>query len=252
MIHYVCVATESILYLPYLKQLLPELVVLGMGMKWRGFIMKYELIIEYLESLKDDDIICFVDAYDVLPTKNIIKLERKFIKFSKKHPNVKMIVGGGVTQNSIQEFFNDVVFDNSKINSGTYIGYVKNIKHILLFILQQNNIQDDQVELIKYAKQNPNDIYCDIKHNFFYVISTPLQQIKLNNKKCSFIHANGNGCLENFLLQHHNIQIDTSVTFNNYIIHFYKIIKKFYIYKTSITQKLVESISSTIINISKS
>ena len=35
MIHYVCVATESKLYFPYLKQLIPELVVLVMNMKWK-------------------------------------------------------------------------------------------------------------------------------------------------------------------------------------------------------------------------
>lgn len=73
MIHYVCVATKSKLYFPYLKQLLPELTVLGMGTKWKGFIMKYELLGEYLKILNNDnDIVCFIDAYDILPTKNTL------------------------------------------------------------------------------------------------------------------------------------------------------------------------------------
>ena len=56
MIHYVCVATESQLYFPYLKQLLPNLVVLGMGMKWTGYMMKCQLIVEYLRSLNNNDV----------------------------------------------------------------------------------------------------------------------------------------------------------------------------------------------------
>lgn len=54
--------------------------------------MKYELFIDYLNKLNGDDIVCFIDAYDVLPTKNIINLETEFISFSQKHPKIKMIV----------------------------------------------------------------------------------------------------------------------------------------------------------------
>ena len=220
MIHYVCVATENKLYFPYLKQLLPDLVVLGMGMKWTGFIMKYELIVEYLKTLKDDDILCFLDAYDVLPTKNIVNLGQQFIEFSKTHPKTKIIVGGGIITNPIQKICNDIIFDNSELNSGTYIGYVKEILYVLSDIIKKPNICDDQVELIKYSKQNPNDIYIDNNSDFFCVVSTPLQPVMLNgNDKCSFIHANGNGCLEDFLKEHHNINCGLDVRLNNYIIH---------------------------------
>ena len=219
MIHYVCVATESKLYFPYLKQLLPELTVLGMGMNWKGFIMKYELLTEYLETFNDDDIVCFIDAYDVLPTKNIVNLEKQFVKFSNKYPKVKIVVGG-VTHNKIQKICNDFIFDNCNLNSGTYIGYVKPIKRVILQILQRTNILDDQVEMIHYAKHHPTDIHIDTNNDFFCVVSKPLQQINLNgNKKCSFIHANGNGCLEDFLLEHHKIYIDINTKLANYTIH---------------------------------
>jgi hypothetical protein len=37
----------------------------------------------------------------------------------------------------------------------------------------------------------------------------PLRQFNLNgNTSCSFIHANGNGHLEDFLLEHHNISLN--------------------------------------------
>ena len=226
-IHYVCVATESKLYFPYLKRLLPDLVVLGMNKKWEGFIMKYKLLIKYLKKLKDNDIVCFVDAYDVLPTKNIIHLEKQFVKFSKKNPKIKMIVGGGIITSKIQKICNDFIFDNNVINSGTYIGYANNILYVLLEIMKKTNICDDQVELIKYAQNNPNDIFIDDDADFFFTKSTPLQQLKLvDNAKCSFIHANGNGLLEDFLLEHHNINTGVNIRLSNFIEHNISINKK--------------------------
>jgi hypothetical protein len=231
MIHYVCVATESKLYFPYLKKLIPDLVVLGMGMKWTDYSLKYYLLIKYLKTLNNYDIVCFLDAFDVLPTKNIVKLEGQFINFSKKHPYVKIIVGRGIITNPIQKIGNDIIFCNSKLNSGTYIGYAKDILYVLSTIIKKPNICDDQVEMIKYSEQNPNDIYIDNNNDFFCVVSTPLQQVTLNgNNKCSFIHANGNGCLEDFLEEHHNIRCSLDVRNQNYIIHIQSILSKIKIY----------------------
>ena len=98
---YVCVATESKLYLPYLQKLIPNLIILGLNTKWKGVITKYKLFRKYLNSVEDDRIVVFIDAYDVLPTKNIDKLEKQFINFSIKNPDVKMIVGFDKVRNII-------------------------------------------------------------------------------------------------------------------------------------------------------
>jgi hypothetical protein len=211
---YVCVATHSKLYLPFLKQLIPDLVVLGMGMKWKGYIMKYELLNEYLDSLEDDDIVCFLDAYDVLPTKNIVHLETRFIEFSKKNPEVKIIVGyDRVEHNLIHEFLQQQYFgtiDGDRINSGQYIGYVKNIKEIMMSIL--TNIAcpnpDDQIEMTKYIRTHKSSCHIDKDKLFFNVITYPLTQVKNTNTLCSFVHANANGFLENFLREHHNLEVN--------------------------------------------
>jgi len=236
MIHYVCVATESKLYFPYLKKLLPELTVLGMGMKWKGFIMKYELLIEYLETLNDDDIVCFIDAYDVLPTKNIVNLEKQFVNFSKRHTGVKMIVGYDKVYNKIHEFLEQKVFDTiegDRINSGQFIGYVKNVKYIVSSILSNTtSFQTDQIELTKYIKQNKNCFFIDKERVFFNVITKPLTQITNTNTKCSFIHANGNGCLEYFLLEHHEIVVNPIDTIYNLVDNVVGVYKKIHIYKS--------------------
>ncbi len=39
-----CIATENKFYLPYLKQLIPNLIILGMNMEWEGYMMKPKLV----------------------------------------------------------------------------------------------------------------------------------------------------------------------------------------------------------------
>lgn len=236
MIHYVCVATESKLYFPYLKQLLPELTVLGMGMKWKGFIMKYELLIEYLETLNDDDIVCCIDAYDVIPTKNIVNLEKQFVKFSKRHVGVKMIIGYEKADNIMRECLGRKMFgtiEGDRINGGQFIGYVKNIKNIISFILSNTvSFHDDQIELTKYIKHNRSSCFIDKDRVFFNVITKPLTQITNDNVKCSFIHANGNGCLDYFLLEHHDIVINPIDMIYNYCDNVKGVYNKFHLYKS--------------------
>jgi hypothetical protein len=232
MIHYVCIATQSKLYFPYLKKLIPDLVVLGMGMKWSGFIMKYELLVDYLKTLNDDDIICVIDAYDVLPTKYIVDLEKQFIKFSKKNPNVKMIVGYDKPDNYVIDKLGDYIFEthnNCRLNAGQYIGYVKNIKKIIENIMNET-FKDDQIEITKYANKHQEQVFIDTERIFFLVKTNILQQVLLSNYKSSFIHANSNGLLEDFLMEHHNIFINSKIRMNNFIINFKDLTHKINMY----------------------
>ena len=74
-LHIVTVATDSQYYFPYLvescKRNGKELEVLGMGEVWQGFNWKYVKMMEYLKTLPTDDIVCFVDGYDVVCCRNL-------------------------------------------------------------------------------------------------------------------------------------------------------------------------------------
>ena len=216
-IHYVCVATERKLYLPYLQTLLPELVVLGLNTRWEGFITKYKLLRDYLSSpqIKDDDLICFIDAYDVLPTKHISQFASNAHTFLTEYPAVKMIVGYDKVDNVFHEYLCQVIFGmvgDMRLNSGQFVGTVKNIREIVNYILDTTtHFQTDQIELTKYANQFKHQIYIDEEQAFFYVKSRPLQQVMLPESSTSaFIHANGNGCLETFLAKEHGIHLHFS------------------------------------------
>jgi hypothetical protein len=213
--HYVTVATERKYYMPYLEKLIPDLVILGYNNEWLGFQMRYKLVLEYTRLLEDDDIIVFIDAYDILPTKNFKNLTKKFLEFQKKEQDVKLIVGfckgGGF---SIEELWANYYFGNvngKRINAGNYLGYVKNVRTILSEILQifPDLTLDDQVTLTKYANINKKcGIYIDTKFDFFYIGGNALTQITLcENKESCFIHSPGNGFLDKFLLEEHNIDI---------------------------------------------
>ena len=233
-IKYVCVATEIKLYLPYLKKLIPELVILGLNEKWEGFITKYKLLNRYLSlpEISDDTIVCFIDAYDVLPTKNIINLEKKYQDFSRENHNVKMIVGYDIVDNVVHEHLCQDIFgtvDDMRLNSGQFIGTAKNIREIISYILNNtSNFQTDQIELTKYTNKFKNDIYIDNENVFFYVKSRPLKQVVLPTTVLNsagagpaFIHANGNGFLGDFLFKEHSIRI----SIKERILHFIENLK---------------------------
>ena len=83
----ITVATHSEAYFPYLKQSCEknnaDLIVLGWGKKWDGYITKLKLVMNYCKSLEDDDIICFVDSFDVIMLRPINELEKAFRVFHK-------------------------------------------------------------------------------------------------------------------------------------------------------------------------
>ena len=49
-----------------------ELILLGLGMKWKGFGWRVKMVLEYLQkslmnsSMNEDDVFMMVDAYDVV------------------------------------------------------------------------------------------------------------------------------------------------------------------------------------------
>ena len=251
MIHYVCIATENKFYLPYLKQLIPNLIILGMNMEWEGYIMKPKLVNKYLKKLHNNDIVCIIDAYDILPTKNIVNLEKKFIDFCKNNPQVKMIVGSEKHDNNIiKKKLSKIIFKEYEgyiINAGQMIGYVKNIKHYYEYILSlpktylEKNHNDDQIILTKYTLKlnNKNKVYIDKKNNFFYVNSEMLQQITIPNSNVCFVHAAMNGLMDNYLLEHHNINIEMKDKSTMYKEHIKQLVKKNIYYFNILKKKII-------------
>jgi hypothetical protein len=218
-LHIVTVATEPKYYFPYLvkscKKHGIELEVLGYGEKWLGFNHKFKLMIEYLKKLPPNDIVCFVDGYDVLCVRNLNELKSKFIKVREKH-KCKIILAKDKHPNNFFASFHSFVYDkcqNTNINTGTYIGYAADLSAIISNIYNKNpdNSNDDQKLLTEHCKKNENLYYIDEKNEFFFTQLTILHEIdqyltikdnnvSVNNENPFFIHV-PSGFLDNLIIR---------------------------------------------------
>jgi hypothetical protein len=175
-----------------------ELVTLGMNEKWLGYNWKLLKMKEYIDNLDNDEVVMFVDAYDVILLDDPRKLEEKFIKSDKK-----IIVGCEENDNKT---LGHILFDkchNKPLNSGTYIGYVKYLRKMLKDIIIKNKDPslDDQKLMIKYCKQNKS-IHVDCEKEYFLVKVMPLLEdvdIDLEKNKSYVLHAPRNTRMEKII-----------------------------------------------------
>jgi hypothetical protein len=243
--HIVTVATESKFYFPYLVESCKlngiELEVLGYGEKWRGYNWRFRLMLDYLQKLPDDDIVCFIDGYDVICCRDLRQLKDEFLKI-RKDTNCK-IVTGKANANPFIELLGYIHFgfcNNELLNAGTYIGFVKDLK-IIINEIYQNNPQDnadDQQLMIKHCKNTQGNYCIDSHGKLFVTLSYPLYDIREyveidNNKKLYFndnrpffVHSSGDGFLDTIIkdLGYHyddnnNIQRELVASYFNKVFH---------------------------------
>ena len=213
--HIVTVATHSQYYFPYLvescKRNGSELVVLGFGEKWLGFNWRYKKMVEYLSTLPKEEVVCFVDGYDVICTRNLNELEYEFYKIKQKN-KCKMIVGHDkrISLNKIASlFFGQCKSKN--LNSGTYIAMAGDMIDILqkIYDLNPEDNADDQIAMTNYCQQS-NDLYIDEKNELFLTILHSLSDVNKHvtyendlltyqNQHPFFIHAPGYGYLDKII-----------------------------------------------------
>jgi hypothetical protein len=206
----VTVATHSDLYFPYLKKSClkynSDITVLGWGQPWPGYSFKYKLMKEYLINVSDDDIVCFIDSFDVLLLRPIDELESFFRNYSEL-TGVKIIVAFDIKPSTIVSTINHYQFGTChglSLNSGTYIGFAKEIKHILNEIYSDPSL-DDQLLLTDYVYKYPHKVHIDTSSLFFLTINNPTGEfmydthIKVENDmlyyrgiRPFFAHGNGN------------------------------------------------------------
>ena len=208
----VTVATHSERYFPYLLKSCErfdiDLVVLGWNQKWNGFLMKYNLMNEYLQTLDDEEIVCFVDALDVIVLEPLSKLEMLY------RDSGKQIVVAIEQHNNI---FNLAYFgkcEDTPINSGTYIGkavYLKLLlKNICLDYDCTNNRLDDQRILTTYCRMKRDPIISLDYDQTFFLTALPdvnRKTIIIIDKKLTYknhtpciLHAAGKHSIDKIIL----------------------------------------------------
>jgi len=243
--HIITVATNSELYFPYLVDSCKNngipLTVLGYGEKWTGFTFRFDKMIKYLKKLDPNDVVCFIDGYDVICVRDLREMTDIFLQLKKKN-NCKIVIAENkIIINNLYNLCNyihvKICFDKCKnklINAGSYIGQVKDILYVLEQVYTGDNTLDDQKILVQYCKTNPNDFYIDLKNELFLTIDRPFDSIHpyltvknnriyYNNNRPFFIHGNGNTYLDSTLdlIGYKNVNINHKLYYKNKNIYYF-------------------------------
>jgi hypothetical protein len=215
-LHIVTVATESKFYFPYLvescKRNGTKLVVLGYGEKWLGFNWRLRKMMEFLKTLPDNDVVCFLDGYDILCTRKLNQLIPEFVKIKNKS-NCKIIVGSDQHYTFLKHWAKLTYGEcsNKLINAGNYIGYKKDLLEIIehIYVNNPDDANDDQLLLTKYCVDNPSLFYIDTKSEIFLVYMNPFTEVQdieiknntvyYNNQNPFFVHTPG-GFLDKLII----------------------------------------------------
>jgi len=248
-LYIITVATHDDMYLPHLKESCKKnngnLIVLGYGEKWKGFSWRFTLLLNFLNTIHDNDIVCFVDGFDVICTRNLKELPNVFYKLKQKN-NCKIIIGEHLiadNHNFMTLYYNfilDTYFSkckNKSINGGTYISNCIDLKYLINNIFKNiqlidKNKLDDQILLTKYCNNNKNDIYIDNNNEIFLNLENRYQEIdhfleitndtiKYKHNYPFFVHGPGETYLDNVI-----IKLNYKYDYNNKIKN--KLLNKYY------------------------
>lgn len=257
MVKLVTVATHNVGYLPWLerscKRFNIKLIKLGYGQKWLGFSWRFKLMIKYLKTINPDELVIFIDAYDVImlrPLDDIEEYYNNIIKINK----CKIIMSEDKGIKFYDDLFGRFYFNdykNKRLNAGSYLGKAKDLLEILCIINKNiKNNEDDQLLFTSYYKKNLDQFYIDTTNIFFITRSHQLNDIlndsniKINNKKLTyknsqpfFIHGNSNTLMHNLILKLgykiSNNEINSiknsyiKIIINKLIYYIFNIIKRF-------------------------
>ena len=182
----ITVATEGAAYFAYLKKSCErfgaQLDVLGWDQKWQGFAWKLMLMMDHIQKLDDNEVVCFIDAYDVILLRPLAELESAFEKITAE-TGARIVVGCDKPPTHMMSWASAWLFkkcQDKRVNSGTYMGRVRDVRDMLTYIFPssaRNAAQDDQMLLIEYCLHEPQRIFIDCDNRMFLTILNTLKAV---------------------------------------------------------------------------
>ena len=168
----------------------PDIIVLGYGTKWKGFIEKTRVIKDYLDTLPDNEIVTILDGFDSY-IKYTTGVEDKFKSLDCDVLYSADNMAGGQTMRFVPSFImlyiTRKIFssckDNVTANSGMCMGYVKSLKTIFQETINGDS-DDDQRNLNKICSKFSN-LKVDAQRIIFENCETLAQVKKSKAAFCS-------------------------------------------------------------------
>ena len=120
------------------------ITVVGWNTKWEGYSKKLKVILDYISSLDDMDIVIIIDGFDVY-VNNYISIAEEYFK----NCNCNILFSQNIDLDQwANSYFTKQIFSCkspcSCINAGMYMGYVKSIKYLYKLVLTESTCKDDQ------------------------------------------------------------------------------------------------------------
>ncbi len=140
------------------------ITVLGYGKKWNGFMDKIEQTYNHIQKLPNNEIIVFIDGFDTRINQPYNIIKQRFLNLNS---DIVLSKDSAMYGNYITKKIFGTCKDNVIANSGLYIGYNKDIKNLLKYILETKYSNDDQINLNE-ACSKFNNIKMDIEKKMFH------------------------------------------------------------------------------------
>lgn len=139
-----------------------EVIVLGMGDTWKGFIARAQAYRDYLDTLSGDEIVIFIDGFDSHILKPIKKIQNVFEEFDSD-----IVVSRDSDLGN--RYIRDKTFGKCKngitANAGMIMGYVSSLQYLFDAIINDNS-NDDQRNLNHVCKYFPK-LSIDVDNQIF-------------------------------------------------------------------------------------
>ena len=174
-----------------------DVTILGYGTEWKGFRDKPLNLYKNLKKIKDqENYIIFIDAFDVLFCKDS---DRLLEDFKNNYDENSIVFNGEALSNSYyvnNKWLKDYKPKNvdkknkySYLNSGVYIGKIKNII-VMLKNLLDKGIENDQKAVMDLYNRKKFNISIDKKCHLFSTFSSMNNDLVFKNNKIFNKHTN--------------------------------------------------------------
>jgi hypothetical protein len=162
------------------------ITVLGMDSKWNGFMDKLNGVYNHILTLPNEELVMFLDGFDVFINSSLDGVEEMYKKFDKK-----VLFSKENDVNFITKYITKKIYGNGKdttiLNSGLYIGTVEHLKILLKYIIEENKWNDDQIAY-NYCLKKFDFIGIDEKEELF---KNTLFLNNIDGYSSKFIQNNG-------------------------------------------------------------
>jgi hypothetical protein len=153
-----------------------DLNIIGWEAKWEGFIQRAKTILNFLQNIDKNELVCCVDGFDVLVLGNQEEVLNKFKSF-----NTDKVIFSASKDNFVLNIIygkinkNDENADYNRLCAGCFIGYSHKIIELFENICKLDNLdnkEDDQYYLTKCYASCIDCIILDNKNILFYSLES--------------------------------------------------------------------------------